>query len=72
MGQKAMIEQPFRNKFRLPLMNLNISMNTLRSNLRFISNQLATDGEVDVTSLQKAELVESTPLTPPPGSRILE
>ena len=67
-----MIEQPFRNKFRLPLMNLNISMNTLRSNLRFISNQLATDGEVDVTSLQKAEVVESTPLTPPPGSRILE
>ena len=67
-----MIEQPFRNKFRLPLMNLNISMNTLRSNLRFISNQLATDGEVDVTSLQKAELVESTPLTPPPGSRIVE
>ena len=67
-----MIEQPFRNKFRLPLMNLNISMNTLRSNLRFISNQLATDGEVDVTSLQKAEVVESTPLTPPPGSRIVE
>ena len=59
LGQRAKIEEPLRNRLirALPkMMQLNLSISTLQSNVKFIKTHLATDREVDISALQISNL----------------